>query len=460
MLANLFTTKKVLSHDLGYCKLFDTTYNGKDCTKMYFTINLPTKYERLRSVSQPNILPVYKITAHSIFTKRVAPFSAVYDRKQTKYNEYVLARLRDAITFIHEELRLEHCNLVMDALFIDNYGNVLIGKFDDCVEYKSSADDDFLLNELANTMLGRDIATVGEGDVLFRTLEDKDAFQKLTVEEKKTFVMRIVDNKEPLLDRIYRNLVVLLLDDISGASSPEYKVFVLDALMALNKDILLSFTTHLFSILDSSIRIYLLQNLPEVDSLGECVPQLCLGLRVKDKRLKHETIAFLFRNEGKFSSKAFAQVLKAVQEDVVDSESIALACSFLSQLERSDVDKPIYKLVLALLVLGKARAQVYQCIDKFFPRFDKYKISTELLPPLCANLTEPDAQDFCFTLVEKILSFLKSNKADIRSKDWTLKSIKSMFVTKKQSADTDVNTRMMQLSKSDVEESWDEEEIL
>lgn len=171
MLNKLFAPKEVLKHNLGYCKLYDTRYNHMQCTKMYLTTDSPSRYEFLRSVAHYNILPVYKITQHSIYTKHVVPFSTVYDRQHRKYNEYVIAKLREALDYLHEELKIEHGNIVMDALFVDNYGNVLIGKFDRTAEFKSVQDDEFLQNALSQTMLGRDLAEVGSGDPIFRTLE-------------------------------------------------------------------------------------------------------------------------------------------------------------------------------------------------------------------------------------------------------------------------------------------------
>ncbi|KAI4292103.1 hypothetical protein PAPHI01_1377 [Pancytospora philotis] len=460
MFSDLFTTKEVLRHDLGYCRLYDIRYSRKDCTKMYFTGCSPAKYAALRSCSHPNILPVYKTTVHSIYTKRVVPFSTVYDSGNRMYNEYVLAKLREALAFLHGELGLTHGALAMDALFVDGCGNVLVGKFDRCEAYAEGSGDEALLDELAHAMLGKGLDAVGEGDSIFRLLEDRAAFEGLDVAEKRGFIERVLRNKAALVPCVAKNIIGLLIDDVSKSSDPDYKIYVLDSLIELDRDMVVQFATSLFSILDTPVRLHLLRHLPTAETLGDCAPQLCLGLRVKEKQLKHETVRFLFVNEERFSGKTFAYILKAMQEDISDTESVALVCALLVGLRRDDVHRPVYKLLAHYLALGKARKHVYDCLDRFFVHFNKYKISTELLPLLCSYLSDAEAQDSCFALVERILCFLKENKTDIQAKDWSLKGIKGMFGARKGQGEVDPDARILQLSQLKEDDDWGDEDVI
>ncbi|KAI5168429.1 hypothetical protein PAEPH01_0121 [Pancytospora epiphaga] len=452
MLNKLFASKEVLKHNLGYCKLYDTKYNHIVCTKMHFTTDQPAKYEFLRSIAHYNILPVYKITQHSIYTKHVVPFSEVYSKEHVKYNEYVVAKLRETIKYLNDDLKIEHRNIVMDALFVDNYGNVLIGKFDRTAEYKDGNEDKHLLNELSKTILGVELDEVGDGDFIFRTLEDREAFFKAEVEKKRNFIENVLESKDEILQRIINTIIHLLIDDISRSENEEYKIFVLDSLRKLDGELLTLFSKNLFSILDSPVRMYLLQQNSGLGNLNECVDEICLGLRVKEKTMKIATIDFIFKNEYIFNTVSFSSILRSMHEYIVDTESVSAICVRMVHLKRSDVYKPIYKLLTHFILLGKVRVLVFKCTEAFFSEFDKYKVSTELLPLLCSHLADPDSQDACFSLVEKILLFLKENRNELRAREWSIKNITGIFGSKKEKA---YEPEIIRMSKKN-EDSWEE----
>ena len=203
---------------------------------MYFTVDSPAKYELLREKKHYNILPIYKITQHSIFTKLIEPFATVFDRKKTRYNQYVILKLKEALAFIHEELKLEHNNIVMSGLFVDSNGNILIGKFDRCNEFRNSNDDDYLLNKLSKEMLGKDLNEVSEEtNGLFTNLERKETFEGFTLEEKKAFILKVIDNKDQFIDCIKKNIIILFLESITKINEEEYKIFVLESLIKFDR---------------------------------------------------------------------------------------------------------------------------------------------------------------------------------------------------------------------------------
>ena len=65
--------------------------------------------------------------------------------------------------------------------------------------------------------------------------------------------------------------------------------------------------------------------------------RLSLGLRVKTRILKLETINFIFKNSQKFDTKSFSFILDNTEIDIMDTEAIGLICLQLLDLQRDDV---------------------------------------------------------------------------------------------------------------------------
>jgi hypothetical protein len=463
MLKGLFSSKETLAHDLGYCKLYDIKYNHMKSTKMYFTASSPIKYDFLRTSKNPNILPIYKITQHSIYTKRVIPFVSVFDEKKKEYNKYVMKKILNAVDYLHNQLKFEHNNIVMDALFVDEFGNVLLGKFDRCKEFESSNDDDYLLQDLCKKILkdtkNSPLKEEHFHSELFEQMEKSANFKNYTIIQKREFMMLILEHKNELIDLIKNNIFNMLIEDIKSMEDKDFKVFMVDSLNRFDPKIFKTFTKSFLSIIDSSVRLYMLQNIKETSNLDDAAEEISLGLRVKDKCLKFETISFIFKNEKSFSSKSFNIFIEAIAQSIDDSESIALVCLKFIETNRSDVHNNMYKLLASFLIHNKSKMMVYKCIEFYFQYFDKYKLSTEMLPMLCSKLSEKEDQDKCFLLVEKILNFLKAHKGEIQSKDWSFKSIKGIFQTKKPDTESKLNERMSRLSKEEEPNEWDDQDF-
>lgn len=455
MIKDIFGSKEILKHDIGYCKLYDTKYGGNNCTKMYFVTESPSKFEFLKNLNYPNILPVYKITNHSIFTKKVVPFLTIFDKTHIKYNEYIVKKLRDTVVHIHDNLKIHHGQLEMDALFIDELGNVLLGKFgrSDQISESNKQNDNFMLNSLSKKMIGKEINQISNNKTLFEELEKKDLFDAMLVEEKKAFLLRVYDEKDNLIDSIKTNIFHQTILDISKSEDKDYKIKALDILNMIDSNKLQSFSKILFGIIDSSVRLYLLKNLKKINSLNDCIAEISLGLRVRDNALKMETLNFIFANEKSFNDKGFSHIIEMSIAGISDSHFTEALCKNLCEIDRTGLEKPVYKLIIELLATNKNKSSLYRVIDKYFVEFDKYKLATELLPALCSKLTDKEDQDKCFISVEKIFSYLKKCRNELNSKEWSLRNILPL----RKSDKTDNSTEMKIKINSD-ENSWEWED--
>lgn len=466
MLNLLFGRRETLQYNLGYCRLYETRYNGLPSTKIYLISHSPQKYEFLKDVRHPNILPVYRVTAHSIFTRPVEPFKTLFDPAKQQYNSYLLRSIRGAVAYLHDELRMEHLGITMDGLFIDGDGNILLGKFDRCCKLRSAKDDEYLLNELSKEMVGREIdwsADQSPDDSVFGLLEDRGLFGSLSLERKREFIARILENREEFIERIRRSIIMLWLENITKISDEKYKLFVMESIFSFDSALALSLSKELFSILDTPIRLYLLRHLRPAGPLDACVQEACLGLKVKTRSLRTETISFLFRHEKFFSTKSFAQILSSIRSDIHDPDSANLVCLELLRLRRplpEALAQPLYPLLVHLLHVCSCKSSCYKCIELYFTGFDMAKVSSELLPMLCSRLAEQESQDSCFRIVEKILSFLKQHKGEMATSSWPVKTIRGIFTGGKKppTPEETVAARLSELSRADEPDDWADRE--
>lgn len=521
MLHHFFTQREVFEHDLGYCKLFKTKHNGLKSTKIYLVNDSPDKYAILLDVKHYNIIPIYRITQHSVFTKHVEPFSIIFDKNKRLYLKYVLFQLKKTIDFIHENLNIKNLNLRLSSLFVDTYGNVLIGNFikyekinknlktknkviadeewdeiehGDAADYNNYkknksidiaydewneikhgyavncnknikynsielADEDYYsLNELSKQFLDIEFNEISEEDETFRFLEKKNDYEKLTTGEKKKYLNKLLNNKDQFIRQIKQNVCRLIITSIKKATDEEYKIFALNFLFKFKENLIELYSKEMFSILDTPIRFYLLKNAKGSEVLNDCIEELCLGLKVKLKELKIETINFIFENKNVLNKKSTEFYLEVMKNEVTDSEIMEIICKGLIDLNRNDLIKPIYELLMKFLLTSEKKEYVYLCIEEYFCMFNKQKISSELLPCLCSKLVDQDGQDQCFILVEKIIDFLKKNKNEILKRGWSIDNFKEMFIGRRGYDKNKVDKKYNEVYKIEIESEWEERE--
>ncbi|KAI5150218.1 hypothetical protein ENBRE01_1361 [Enteropsectra breve] len=459
----MFRSKEILKQTTGLYRLYDVKYNGTLCTKVYLCAGSPLKYEILKSTTHPNILPVYRITEHSVFTKSVVPFSEVFEREKVRYAEYALCKIKSAVEYLHNELQIQHSNISESTLFIDLNGNVLLGGFEKCEEIKNKEDDLCLLNALSRSLINRVMPEDLQIDEVFQVLENKTLFATKSIHEKMSFIEKLALEKDEYPERVLRNIFKLFIDSLSNSkeATTDYKMCVLNALFKIDKNLVVFYSKSLFALLDSTVRMYLLRNMEELGSIGECIDEIILGLRVKDDALRTETVKFIFANENMFDSKAMGYVLEALQRDIFDTSTVGLVCCNLKLLKRDDIYPGIYRLLIEYLNKGKALNEVYSAIEMYLCAFDKFKISNEMLPLLCKKLGTDEYQDECFAIVEKTLKHLKQHKKEIKNKEWSIKGLKDVFISKKKETKVvDHDDLYVINSKTKNGNGWEDSELL
>ncbi|ELA41875.1 uncharacterized protein VICG_01059 [Vittaforma corneae ATCC 50505] len=467
MLKGLFSSKQDQAYSLSFGKIFYTKYNGIPCSKIALKSGTTKSYEILKHHPHPNIIPIFKLSRSSVYTKRIVPFTQAFEREKTEYNGYVIFKLKEALDFVHTVLKKEHRAISMESIVLEESGQVLLCNFERLKDFESQTLDYQMLSELCVQLTGSEefVAQVeknsnarGVADMNFYDSIFKLDLSMCKIEDKISMFENFLRNRSILPTITIKFLFNAFLKDAERDLNKEYKTKTLDFLYSLDEKYFNEDIKILFSILDSNIRAYLLQRFMNqsftVQELDGITSDLSLGLQVKDKTIKKLTIDFIFQHS--FSTEAMSFLLDTMAS-CTDSESMLLICNYLLGLNGERYCKQIYKLLLVFLSSEKNTLPVYKCIDKYCFNFDKIKIAKEILPSLCSRLIEKDNQEYCFALVEKILTFLRSHKDEIQSKDWSLKSIAGMF-SKKAEQPSKFEERVSRFSKEELDE-WKDIEI-
>lgn len=469
---NIFGTRSTPSHTLNYCKLYDTTLKG-ECTKIQLDGSLPSTYEFLKKASHPNIMPIYKITNKSVYTKHVRPLIAVYEPDKTEYNKYIIIKIGEALDYIHNELKKQHNSVEMDAIFIDDRGGVLLGKFHNVTEFESEKTDRVMLDRLSKELTGRLSKQYNKPAVVFQLLDKPDLLKTNDMAQKRIIIQELIESKSDLTSLTLRNAISILINELSTNNDTNYKIYTLDSLFKMDSNLINNeYYKELFAVLDSSVRMYLLKNIGSVSDLNTCISEICLGLYVKDKIMRLETVNYIFEHCASISWDGLAHTLNAMKE-IKENETVGLICQKLAMgragenkiaeiMKNPALDKAVYNLLLRYAQLGRSRASVYACIEEHFMRFNKTKLCIELLPQLCSRLCDDESQEKCFLLVDKILGFLRQHRGEIHAKDWSLKSIKNMLIKKKNENEDKVECRISKIGERETDKAkgWDEEDIV
>lgn len=457
MLKKLFSYKNEQTHSLNFGKIIDIKHNGINCSKITLKSGSTRSYEILKDVTHPNIIPILKLSQHSVYTKKINPFSTCYEKYKKEYNNYVIQRISDALVFVHTVLKKEYHALSVDSLLIEESGKPLLSNFEKTKDFVSEKTDNEMLKSLTKEIVGADKVDISDdiAEVFDRIFKiSTESLSNMKCEDKMSLINLIKNNRHIIPSVTNKYIFNTFIIDAEKEQNKEYKTEVLDLLFLLDINYFYDCRKSLFSILDTTIRLYLLDKFRDVDfgELDDIASDLSLGLFVKDKMIRKQTVEFIFHHQ--FGSDAMCFLIESML-NCTDSDTISLICENLLKLERVDIHKSVYKLLNQFMTLNKSSLEVYRCIDKYYTTFDRVKLTKNILPNLCSRLIEKENQDYCFSLVEKILKFLKNDRADVVSTDWSFKSIKSMLNKK---PETNFEDRVSKFKKEDIDE-WNEYEI-
>lgn len=455
MLEGLFSTKQEHIYSLSFGKLLHAKHNGVMCSKITLKSANTKNYEILKTNSHPNIIPIFKLSKQSVYTKKIIPFTQAFERDKTEYNKYIISKVKEALIYVHTVLKKEYRALSTDSLVVEKGGQVLLCNFERMRPFESPDTDFEMLTGLSKELIGtEEIKSCDDAST--------DIFERIfglnisaSKPEVKTSVFEdFLRNKEILPSVMRHHIFDLFVTDAAKDSNKQYKTRTFDILHEFDEDYFRICVKQLFSVLDSTIRVYLLDKFMDAElqpgDLQAITADVSLGLQVKDMAVKKRSIDFVFKQQ--FGLESMELLLDAMGTST-DSESIDVVCEYLLNFERDRLIKPIYRLLLVYLISGAKSHLIYNCIDRYFPLFDKIKITKEILPNLCSKLIEKEHQEQCFVLVEKILKFLRSHKDDLQSKESMFKSIKGMFGKKSQT--NKFEERVTKFAKEDLDE-WKE----
>lgn len=458
ILKSLFSSKQEQIYSLSYGKLFYTKYNNISCSKITLKSGNTKSYEVFKTHTHPNILPIIKLSQSSVYTKRIIPFIQEFDKNKTEYNQYVVLKVKEAVNFINSVLKKEHRAIGMESIMLEESGKVLLCNFEKMAPTESYEIDNKMISDLSIYLTGdKNIKNEDINEEFYDKIFKLDLAILKTEEKIKIFEEYLLEKL--LLPKItVRYFFNIFEKDAIKETDKEYKEKIFESLYNLDEEYFNENLKRYFSILDSNIRLYLLNKFMNKKftnlELDDITSDLSLGLQVKDKIVKKTTVDFIFQHS--FGNEAMLFLLETMAE-CNDSETMILICNYLLKLDKKGYEKSIYKIILSYLTSNKNTLLVYECIDKYYSEFDKIKITKEVLPNLCSKLIEKETQEYCFILVEKILNFLKGHKDEIQNKDWTLKSLTGMF-SKKSSNSNKFEERVSRFSKEELDE-WNDIEM-
>ena len=483
-----FKSKETLEYVFPMFKIFKAVYNGKECTKINHNqiINTGMHLSILQILKEENktFLPsIYRITNHSIFTKRVVPYEKMTGMT-IEYKKFVFYVIKTAIEYLQEK-DIVHTNITTDSIFIDEAGNACLCDIINLKLNDNTQNTTQMLNGICKKETGCDIDNLDEIEIFLEIEDLLSNLRKKTIDEKLIHLENTIRNKNKpphiIKQNIYRVMISYLTEDVDKEEKKE----VLDFLRMFDDELFRKNQIPLFRVIDYNVRLYMLTAIESIDNMDECAGDIALGIRVKEKPLRLETLSFVFKYDKKFTKKSFGLFLYTMADSSLDSESIEFICNKLidndrfylatspvvnktvsseflrrNKKEHKEYARIMYKTLLAFLKTKKCKKAVYSCFDKYYVAFDKTKIASELLPLLCSKLTEKENQEECFCLVEKIVKFLKENRSEIEQQEWSLTRAKSVFMSKQEKQEAAFQTKIEQIrQKEGISEEWEDQEI-
>ncbi|KAL6121885.1 hypothetical protein NUSPORA_01142 [Nucleospora cyclopteri] len=480
MLKSFFRSKEELDLVMINCKLLRVNYNNKVCSKVtYFSIiNTGETGETLKTLKnvldkETFIMPIYRITAHSIFTKRITPYISLPPVDQ-EYKEYIVYKINSAVEFL-SKYDFIHSNLTKESIFIDEAGNPVLGNLAD-IKKQAGFCCKKALDALSEDITGKLMGELSLYGIYIQIENFLRDFNKIEFSEKKNF-MKILETKSvTIYKQVKSNIFNFILENLNKDGNKTEKLALLDFLRNFDKTLFNKNQVEFFKILDCNVRLYLLTELELIDKLDECASDIALGIIVKEKSLRLETLAFIFKHSNKFSRKSHVLFIETITETVTDGESILYICTQLidknllecnneapqntNDFKTKEFYRQLYKMLVSFIKTNKCKTVVFTCLEKYYKYFDKYKISSELLPLLCGKLVEKDQQDLCFNLVESIVRFLKENRAELEQKDWAMKRVKDIFKNKEKKREEIYKNKIREIKNIEkFNDEWDEQEI-
>ncbi|KAL0266142.1 UNVERIFIED_CONTAM: hypothetical protein PYX00_011858 [Menopon gallinae] len=450
--------QKVAENDVFVA--YNTLYNKVEVTEFYYKSESAFRAAAtLHEVKHLNVLRSIKVDSKSrkIVTEQIQPFSCVLSTKDRVFNKHCAHALAHAVSFLHNECKIAHNNIVMDALFVTNNLNFVLGSFERSSRQGSFQKDADDFQRLLSTfsLTWRPI-----GDVLkdktwhSEFLGGIEAFMHeftvLKLREKEERVRSIARNakilntffKERIAEKLILELKILKeKDESSGEGTRLYREMIAKVALELDmhRDTALN---ELFVILDPALRVFLLKNVAASrvpclnDKAMEC---MLLGTRCKDSKIQALTIDFISRGYDKLSEKQKAAFIKSARL-LRDRETLGAVCTIL--LRHADlgpqVSKETCRLIDSFLHVEEMCLEVLPLLKIYYKSFSYADICRKVIVVLFELVRHRDSQASAFEAIDLLVLHLKTNKKQIIDKEWRLSCIKALFSQRKGGRDPNI----------------------
>lgn len=261
-------------------------------------------------------------------------------------------------------------------------------------------------------------------------------FKLLSDTEKMGFLNFIIANRNDWIEIVKENIITVFIDELQSQNDT-YKEKILMMIFELNLKNYNQYIEKLFSILDSQVRLFLLQNIDiYMDKVSIWDNKICenllLGIKCNDQTLKIESSKFLDKIADKLHDKNIKEIIKTFVGYLKNEESMKIGLGFIRNngnriKNDQNIANEAYKLLIAYLTNNSLRQDVLEIIKINYKYFEVSKIQKELLPLLCNYLSDQQTQDLCFDMIELLIKHLKENKENIINKEWGVKKLSKML---------------------------------
>lgn len=446
-LAGLKAGKKVAENDVFIA--YNTLYNKVEVTEFcYKSESAFRAASTLHEVKHLNVLRSIKVEPKSrkIVTEQVQPFSCVLSTSDREFNKHCAYALAHAVSFLHNECKIAHNSISLNALFVTNNLNFVLGSFERSSRqgsFQKDADDfqkllctfnlpckpigDVLKDEAwYSEFLGGMEAFMHEFNVLKRC-EKEERIRNLAINAK----ILNVFFKERISEKLIIELKILKeKGENSDDSIGLYREMI--AKMALELDIHKDrILNELFVILDPALRVFLLKNVAASrvsclsDKAMECV---LLGTRCKDSKIQALTISFISRGYDKLSEKQKAAFIRSARL-LRNREMLGAVCTILLRHVDlgSQVSKEACRLIESFLHVEEMCLEVLPLMRIYYKGFSYADICRKVIVVLFELVRHRDSQASAFEAIDLLVQHLKTNKKQIIDEEWRLSCIKAFF---------------------------------
>ncbi|TBU09171.1 hypothetical protein CWI39_0098p0040 [Hamiltosporidium magnivora] len=508
---NIFTTKKEKIHSTNKYDIYHSTINNQECSifeykkeKNYknkiqengkackkqnkeFIDKIKKASDLLKNIKHINIIDVIKVSESKeniiLYSKKVIPFLFIYTNELNEFNDYVLYKIGLVLDFLHEKCKISHNNIIIESLYVDFNGNIILGDFEEFSGAEMcSMNDDYMFKELVYKIKKSENIKNNEFSIkgylnINEERFDKNFYKKFEMNfiklnilkefEKYEFIDWIIQNINELIE-IYKKIIInFFVNELFKEYKVEYKMRVIKFVFELKIIEYEEYIEQIFSVLDSNIRLFILKNVDgrQIKNwTSNTINNISLGIKCNDNNLRRESINFIGKILNNLNDKNIKVVLKAMS-CVTDKEIMKYILQFLNEnidilkSRNEDILKDIYKLVMTYISCEEVRKELLVTIEIYFKYFKLRKIYIELLPIICTMLGDEAIQDSVFDLIENILKFMKENKKELLVKNWNVKSIKGFFGFMKGNKEEKSSKNLTVINKKVIDEGILEKKV-